>query len=88
MDVSIPGDLEDFVVELVRTGSYHDPTEVVGEALQAFKKQKELRQAIQAGMDELDRGQYVEYDDSSLTQFVKDIKTIETSRYAGKDKTG
>jgi putative addiction module CopG family antidote len=87
MDVSIPSDLEGFVVELVRTGSYHDPAEVVGEALQAFKKDKELRQAIQAGMDELERGKYVEYDDSSLARFVEDIKNLEESRYAGKDKT-
>jgi putative addiction module CopG family antidote len=87
MDVSIPSDLEGFVADLVRTGSYHDPAEVVGEALQALKKVKELRQSIQAGMDELDRGEYVEYDDSSLARFVEDIKTLEASRYAGKDKT-
>jgi Arc/MetJ-type ribon-helix-helix transcriptional regulator len=38
MDVPIPSDLEGFVTELVRTGSYHDPAEVVGEALHALKR--------------------------------------------------
>jgi hypothetical protein len=38
-------------------------------------------------MDELARGDYVEYDDSSLARFVEDIKTLEESQYAGKDKS-
>ena len=86
MNISIPSDLESFVEELMRTGSFHDPAEVVGEALRALKRQEQLRRAIQAGVDELDRGEYVEYDDASLAKIVKDIKALEQSRYVGKDK--
>ncbi len=52
----------------------------------ALKRQEQLRHAVRAGIEELDRGEYVEYDDTSLAQFVTDIKALEESRYAGKGK--
>jgi putative addiction module CopG family antidote len=86
MNVPIPNDLESFIEELIRTGSYHDPSEIVGEALRALKRQEQLRRAVQLGVDELDRGEYIEYDDASLAKFVEDIKKLEETRYVGKDK--
>ena len=86
MNVSIPDDMESFVEELIHAGSFHDPNEVIGEALRALKRQEQLRHAIRAGIEELDRGEYIEYDDTSLAHFVADIKALEESRYAGKGK--
>jgi antitoxin ParD1/3/4 len=86
VDVSIPDDMEHFVEELVHAGSFRDPKEVVGEALRALKRQEELRRAIRAGIEDLDRGDYVEYDDTSAAQFQADIRALEESRYADKGK--
>jgi putative addiction module CopG family antidote len=86
VNVSIPDDMAKFVEELIHAGSFHDPTEVVGEALRALKRQEQLRHAIRSGIEELDNGEYIEYDDTSLAQFVQDIKELEKARYACKGK--
>jgi putative addiction module CopG family antidote len=86
VEVSIPDDMKNFVEELVHAGSFRDTKEVVGEALRALKRQEELRRAIRIGIDELDRGDYVEYNDASVAQFQADIIALEKSRYADKGK--
>jgi antitoxin ParD1/3/4 len=81
MNVSIPADLENFVHSLVVSGSYADPDEVVGEALLRFKRHEELRREIQVGIDQLDRGEFSEYDENSLEKFDADIKATENNLF-------
>jgi antitoxin ParD1/3/4 len=63
MNVSLPPDLESFVQNLVLSGSYSGPDEVVGEALLRFKRQEELRREIQKGIGQLDRGERIAGED-------------------------
>jgi len=76
MNVSIPADLESFVQNLVLSGSYPGPDEVVGKALQMLKRHEELRREIQVVSDQFDRGEFTEYDERSFQRFNDDIKAI------------
>ena len=76
MNVSIPADMESFVQNLVLSGSYPGPDEVVGKILQMLKNFKELRREIQVGIDQFDRGEFTEYDERSFQRFNDDIKAI------------
>ena len=82
MNVSIPSNLESFVHSLVVSGSYADPGEVVGEALLRFKRHEELRREIQVGIDQLDRGEFAEYDENWLSAIFGEVKLRHT-RYSG-----
>jgi len=58
--VSIPSELEPFVEGIVASGSYHNPTEVVGEALRLLARREQVMHDVKAGVAQLDRGEYVE----------------------------
>ena len=77
MNMSIPADLENFVQSLVMSGSFRGPNEVVGKALQMFKRREEMRREIQVGIDHLNRGDFAEYDKDSFGSFSADIKATE-----------
>jgi antitoxin ParD1/3/4 len=79
MNVSLPAELENFVQNLVLTGSYPGPSEVVGEALQMLKRHEELRREIQVGIDELDRGEFVDGEEAFAYLMSKAKKLSETS---------
>jgi putative addiction module CopG family antidote len=79
MTIEIPSEYQQFVREMIGSGTYHTEAEVVGEALQLLKDRQErlehLRQDIQPALERLDRGEGIELDDQSLDQFFEDIKT-------------
>jgi antitoxin ParD1/3/4 len=79
MDITLPADLENYVQSLVVSGCYSDPDAVVGKALAMLKRHEELRREIQIGIDQLDRGEYVEYDESLFQRFMDDIKVTEAT---------
>jgi antitoxin ParD1/3/4 len=79
--VAIPAELEVFVQGVVQNGSYHNPAEVVGEALRLLARREQLLDEVKAGVDQLDRGEYTEYGVDSQREFQADIKTEEQSRF-------
>jgi antitoxin ParD1/3/4 len=79
MTVEIPPDLQQFVHQVIDNGSFKSETEVVGQALrllqQRQQKIEELRQEIQVGLDQLDRGEGIELkDEEELRLFFEDIR--------------
>jgi antitoxin ParD1/3/4 len=83
MDVPIPADLEGFVNNLVVSGCYHDPSEVVGIALKMLQHREQLRRDIQAGIDELDQGLGREADDV-FARLMEKAKALSESSAAEK----
>ncbi len=77
MSVDIPADMLPFVQSMIASGGFRSETEVVGEALRLLqtrqRKLEELRAEIQVGLDQLDRGEYVELDEKSLPAFFAEI---------------
>jgi antitoxin ParD1/3/4 len=81
INVAIPAELELFVQGVVRNGSYHNPAEVVGEALRLLARREQLLHDVKAGVEQLDRGEYTEYGVDSQQEFSADIRAEEQSRF-------
>jgi len=69
MNVLLKPKLEEFIAEKVRAGQYTDASDVVNEALEVLWEQERftpeheayLRQEVQRGLEQLDRGEYVDF---------------------------
>jgi antitoxin ParD1/3/4 len=88
MNVSLTPELDNFVHLKVKSGRYNSASEVVREALRIMQDHEnmkglqleEIRQRIQAGLDDLSHGRAVEGTIEELTQrtLERGRKTLET----------
>lgn len=85
IQVPSPAELESFVQGVVDSGSYHNMTEVVGEASELLARREQLLHDVTAGVEQLDRGEYTEYGMDSQQAFLADIRTEEESRFPSKN---
>ena len=78
MSISLPAELEKFVRSEVANGRYASTDEVLHEAiriLRARERQRdELRKDLQAAVEQIESGDYHEYDDDSLKGFLEELK--------------
>ncbi len=63
MNVQIPRDLSDFVQEMISTGNYRDENELLIEGLRLLKSREQLRQDVNAGIEQLGAGQGIDGDE-------------------------
>ena len=86
MNVSLTPELERLINDKVDTGSYQTASEVVREALRLLKQRDEglfqLRQDIQAGFAQGERGEYREYDKKSTPRLAARVKARGRKRLA------
>jgi len=79
MNVSLTPELERLVNEKVESGLYQTASEVVREALRLLKERdqarEQLRVDVQAGFDQLARGEGRVYDKASGRQLAERIKS-------------
>jgi antitoxin ParD1/3/4 len=92
MNVSLTPELESLVNEKVQTGMYQTASEVVREALRPLKerdetKLRELREMIQVGVHQLERGEYTEYDPGDVKALAIAVRDRGRRRLAGLSKT-
>ena len=82
MNISLTSQLEEFIRRKVNSGLYHSASEVVREALRLLEERdrlremrlKILRKEIQEGIDQIEHGEYTEYDEQSLGDFFEGIR--------------
>jgi antitoxin ParD1/3/4 len=87
-NISLTPEQHAFVEKVVEAGEYQNASETVREALRLLQqrhredalKLKALRAAIKAGIDELDRGDFVELDAAELPAYVRRLGTTRASR--------
>ena len=79
MNVSLTPELERLVNEKVESGLYQTASEVVREALRLLKERdharQQLRAEVQAGFDQLARGETRAYEKTSGRQLAERIKS-------------
>jgi antitoxin ParD1/3/4 len=82
-NISLTAEQDAFVESVVKAGEYQNASEAVRDALRALLqrrhedtlKLKALRAQIKAGIDALDRGDFVEVDDAELDGFLEGLTT-------------
>ncbi len=84
----LPADLSEFVQQELQTGKYTSEDELICDALRLLRelerKREQLKADIQVGLDQLDRGEYTEYDDQGLDDLFERIKTEGRKKLAAK----
>jgi antitoxin ParD1/3/4 len=83
-------DLEQLVVQQLATGRFDSENEVLLEAMRLLaareRKIEDLRREIQIGRDQLDRGEYTEYDEVSLREYFDELQEQGRRRYEASRK--
>ncbi len=78
MTVEIPLEYQQLVTNAIACGEFKTEGEVIAEALRILEERRQtteyLRREMQVGLDELDRGEYVEFDEVSLKEFFEQVK--------------
>jgi antitoxin ParD1/3/4 len=82
-NISLTAEQDAFVESVVKAGEYQNASEAVRDALRVLQqrrredalKLKALRAQIKAGVDALDRGDFVEVDDAELDGFLEGLTT-------------
>jgi antitoxin ParD1/3/4 len=78
-NISLTPEQDAFVERIVRTGEYQNASEAMRDALRALQQRRRedalklraLRLQIRAGVDALDRGEFVEVDDADLEAYLE-----------------
>jgi antitoxin ParD1/3/4 len=78
MNISLTPQLEKMVEKKVKSGMYHTASEVVREGLRLLKERDDeyerLKRDIQEGIDDIERGNYTEWDLDNIHLLSEDIK--------------
>lgn len=77
-NISLTPEQDAFIDEMLKAGEYRNASEAVRDAIRALQQRRskdslkpdELRQAIDAGLAELDSGNYEEVDDAELEAWL------------------
>jgi antitoxin ParD1/3/4 len=77
-NISLTAEQDAFVERIVESGEYQNASEAVRDALRALMQRREesalrlklLRSQIAAGIAELERGEFVEIEDSDLDSYL------------------
>ena len=83
------GELERLVQQELATGKYGSENELLLEAVRLLaereRRRERLREEIQIGRDQLDRGEYTEYDEHSLRERFDELKESAEQRIQRND---
>ena len=79
MSTEIPGDYGSIVQQLIAQGKFQDEQEVVAEGIRLVIAREKLRADVQAGIDELDRGECVDSEEV-YAEARRRIKAVEDQK--------
>jgi antitoxin ParD1/3/4 len=77
-NVSLTAEQDAFIESVVSAGEYEDASEAIRDAIRALQHRRRedvlklefLRAQVKAGVDALDRGEYLELDDAGLDAYL------------------
>ena len=86
MQIVLTSGVEQLLRNQLATGRYHSENEVLLEAVQLLtardRRLEELRSQVQIGRDQIDRGEYTEFDEAGMQQFFEGLQERGRRRYA------
>lgn len=82
-NISLTSAQDAFIDKVVKSGEYQNASEAVRDALRVLQvrrredevRLKTLRSELRAGIDALDRGDFVEIDDKDLDRYLEDMSS-------------
>jgi putative addiction module CopG family antidote len=87
----LPPDLSQFVKAEVANGQFATEEQVVIEGVQLLRERKEklerLRAEIRAAEEQIERGEYTEYDEEGLREFFEEIKREGRREYEARQES-
>jgi putative addiction module CopG family antidote len=82
MTINLPSDMEQFVKNLVVTGTYASEQEAINEGLRLLMSREQLKAEIAKGLQELDAGN--SYDEETVfSELEEEITAIEREKRGG-----
>jgi len=80
-NISLTAEQDAFIAEVVEAGEYQNASEAVRDALRALQQRRRedvlkleaLRAQIEAGVDALERGDFIEIEDADLDDYVRGL---------------
>jgi len=86
-NISLTAEQDAFVESMVKTGEYQNASEAVRDALRVLQRRRRedalklraLRIHIKAGVDALERGDFIELDDGNLDGYLEGLATASGS---------
>jgi len=90
LNISLPESLREYVESRVESGGFSTASEYLRDLIRADQQREQklaqLCQDIQVGIDQLDRGQYTEYDSKSLGRLAAEVQAAGRKRLAAKTR--
>ena len=90
LHISLPGSLRSYVKTQVTRVGYSTPSEyirdLIREDLKRERKLGEIRREIDVGIQQIERGEYTEYDEASLKDLSAKIKAEGRRQLAQRQK--
>lgn len=79
MNITLPPKMARFIRSKVKTGQYTDASEVVRDAVRHMQAAESaeidwLRREVRAGFDDIENGDYTDYDDAGLSVLADRVK--------------
>ena len=89
-NISLTAEQDAFVDQVVASGEYQNASEAIRDALRALRQRRQedalklraLRTQLQAGIDALDRGEFVELDGRKLEDYLARLTATRRRRSA------
>jgi len=87
--LTLPPDLGQFVQEQVAAGRYQTEQELVVDAVRVLRelqaRQQQFHEDVRLGMEQLGRGEFIEYDDAGLRGLFDELRLrVENRRAQGR----
>jgi putative addiction module CopG family antidote len=74
MSVDIPPQYVSFVQQSIASGRFESESAMVTEAFKLLACRERERKLVEEGLDEFDRGEYIELDDEGLRRFLDEAQ--------------
>ncbi len=79
MDLHISAENAQFLQDQVAAGSFPTPEAAVDAALEMLKRHVAVREKVRRGCEQLERGEYLEFDDEGLDKYFQELFDIANS---------
>jgi Arc/MetJ-type ribon-helix-helix transcriptional regulator len=83
MNVGISSENAQFLQAQVAAGSFASPEEALNAAVNLLRRHEALRAKIQRGCEQLDRGEFLEFDDDGLAEYFEKMFGADPRRDTG-----